>query len=227
MAIVDSMAHVGNSGMWSCRLCQARYNNTVSLITQLMRTCPHSTTASPLNTISTLSVVNICAHVDLKGSMKMLESYQRVYGVCCPYYPPHLSAIPILTQLGLQAEHTGSEDESDENTTSSTADHGRIELGDDDVEMRDDEANTPGNKEADAEDSSNVVDKTGQRDLDIFPPSPPNYLSEADKKSYRFWQGRKSPLNSFIPSKVPDSHYYPYTLLSSSFRQQAPPASVT
>ena len=73
MSVVHCMAQDA-SGQWSCKLCDAKFNNIMMLVTHLLTSRSHNPT---FPTFSTLSAIRICMLLDEPGSIQMLQCYLR------------------------------------------------------------------------------------------------------------------------------------------------------
>ena len=61
------------TGQWSCKLCHVTFNDTLKLVTHILKSCDQ-----PLSTFSSRSAIRICMHLDQSGYFEMFKSYLRV-----------------------------------------------------------------------------------------------------------------------------------------------------
>lgn len=73
MSIVHCMMQDA-SGTWSCKLCDAKFNDIMMLVTHILTSRHHNPTYP---TFSSLSAIRICMLLDEPGSIQMLQCYLR------------------------------------------------------------------------------------------------------------------------------------------------------
>lgn len=183
---------------WTCKICKQDFGDVLSTVTHLLTSCDNQK-----KTFDTSSLVNICVHLDPRGSQGFLESYTRVYRVgqtLC--LRPH-ALIDVLTssQVDPRMQTAVGEGTTDAEDSAMTDDDLLSETGQSEetpaVEPSNGDSNGKGPALLDALDHDLLGDSDDSEAGEVaptggskFPATPPAWLSEKDKTEWRMRQDR-------------------------------------